>query len=120
MNWNSTISAVFENTEEDEIGYYTPIKHRLAIFCEENDPCRGTRDVEDGMLMVYMYNLSDYKGDLFNSIYFGSIHKSIGEMHTWTLKGPEGLSKEGLELYDYLITTGKMTENENTSAGHSN
>lgn len=95
MNWitNSTIETIeeLERREEEEIGYYQP-KHKIAVIIGENSHNRGHRSVYSDALFVYMYDTSDYKGDLFMSCIYGN------------------LDENQEELYDYLLTTGKFIQ----------
>lgn len=95
MKWitNTTIATLeeLERREEEEIGYYQP-KYKMAVIIGENSHVRGHRAVYSDVLFIYMYDTSDYKGDLFMGCISGL------------------LDEDQSDLFNYLLTTGKFIQ----------
>ena len=107
MYWTTVTATIYNGTNpevHDELNeescvideeVFKPIDFRLLRIVSENSENRGIRVKFNHTLIVYLNNLSEYKGDIFDAVSFN-------------LPGDLADYPECDELYDYLINTGKI------------
>lgn len=97
--YNETNPKEYENLNEEgpviEEEVFKHIDFKLLRIVSENSENRGIRVKFNHTLIVYLNNLSEYKGDIFDAVSFN-------------LPGDLADYPECDELYDYLINTGKI------------
>ena len=99
MYWNGVTTTIYndtsQNVEEITEETFAPIDYKICMIVGPNSEDRGRREKMDNALLIYMFNISDYKGDIFDAVSFN-------------LPGALADHPECDELYDYLINTGKI------------
>lgn len=86
-----------QNVEEIPEETFAPIDFKIGMIVGPNSDKRGRREKKDNALLIYMFNTSDYKGDIFKRVFY-------------TLDRALDNYAESIELEEYLLSTGKVIQ----------
>ena len=99
--YNETTPKEYENLNEEgpviDEETFTPIDYKIGMIVGPNSEDRGRREKKDNTLLIYMFNTSDYKGDIFERVFY-------------TLDRVWDDYAESIELEEYLLSTGKVIQ----------